>query len=83
MKQLGKATKNEEFKGKLHYLCPFPDPSLHQIRLYLAINSGPQDEKKLITSVESVFFFCFFLAQTGRTYFTNLLRAVAVRSALF
>ena len=31
MKQLGKATKNEEFKGKLHYLCPFPDPSLHQI----------------------------------------------------
>ena len=30
MKQLGKTAKNEEFKGKLQYLCQFPDPSAHQ-----------------------------------------------------
>ena len=30
MKPLGKAVKNEEFKGKLYYLCQFPDPSAHQ-----------------------------------------------------
>ena len=27
MKQLGKAAKNEELKGKLQHLCQFPDPS--------------------------------------------------------
>ena len=30
MKQLVKVTKNEELKGKLQYLCPFPDLSVHQ-----------------------------------------------------
>ena len=30
MKPLGKAVKNEEFKGKLYYLCQFSDPSAHQ-----------------------------------------------------
>ena len=30
MKQLGKIVKSEEFKGKLQYLCQFPDPSAHQ-----------------------------------------------------
>ena len=30
MKQLVKATKNEELKGRLQYLFPFPDPSVHQ-----------------------------------------------------
>ena len=30
MKPLGKSVENEEFKGKLHYLCQFPDPSAHQ-----------------------------------------------------
>ena len=30
MKQLRKATKHEEFKVKLRYLCQFPDPSAHQ-----------------------------------------------------
>ena len=30
MKQLRKATKHEEFRVKLRYLCQFPDPSAHQ-----------------------------------------------------
>ena len=30
MKKLGKVVKSEEFKGKLQYLCEFPDPSAHQ-----------------------------------------------------
>ena len=30
MRQLGKIAKNEEFKGKLQYLCQFPDSSAHQ-----------------------------------------------------
>ena len=30
MKQLVKATKNEELKGKLQYLRLFSDPSVHQ-----------------------------------------------------
>ena len=30
MKQLVKAAKNEEFKGKLQYFCQFPDSYAHQ-----------------------------------------------------
>ena len=30
MKQLVKARKNEELKGKLQYLRPFPDLPVHQ-----------------------------------------------------
>ena len=30
MEKLVKAANNEEFKGKLQYLCQFPDPSAHQ-----------------------------------------------------
>ena len=30
MKKLVKVVKSEEFKGKLQYLCQFPDPSAHQ-----------------------------------------------------
>ena len=30
MKQLGKVAKSEESKGKLQYLCQFPDTSAHQ-----------------------------------------------------
>ena len=48
----------------------------HQFR------STRQKIKNLITSVKVETRFFFFLAQTGRTYFTTFLREVAVRSTV-
>ena len=39
--------------------------------------------KNLITAVKVQTKFVYFLSQSGRTYFTNLLRAVPILSALF